>query len=47
MTVLNRSLLVVDADGVNELKAQVRLHSPETVLEFAPGAVSVQQNFIP
>jgi hypothetical protein len=43
IVVLNRSLLAVDADGVNELKAQVRLHSPETVVEFTPAVVSDQE----
>lgn len=47
VTVLNRAVLLVDADGVNELKAQVRLHSPETVVEFTPGAVSAQQVYTP
>lgn len=47
MTVLNRSLLMVDSDGRNELKAQVRLHSPETVVEFTPGAISDQEDFVP
>lgn len=45
ITVLNRSLLVVDSDGRNELKAQVRLHSPETVVEFTPSAISDQEVF--
>lgn len=46
LTVIDQSILVVDPDGVNELKAQVRLHSPQTVEEFTAGAVSVQQNFV-
>lgn len=47
MTVLNRGLLLVDSDGRNELKAQVRLHSEETVVEFTTGAISDQEVFIP
>ena len=46
LTVIDQSILVGDPDGVNELKAQVRLHSPQTVEEFTAGAVSVQQNFV-
>ena len=45
MTVLDRSLLLVDSDGRNELKAQVRLHSPQTIVEFTPGAISDQEDF--
>jgi hypothetical protein len=43
ITVIDRSVLVLDSDGRNELKAQVRLHSPETVVEFTPGAISDQE----
>lgn len=46
VTVINQGILAVDADGVNELKAQVRLHSPQTVEEFTEGVVSVQQDFV-
>jgi hypothetical protein len=45
ITVVDRSVLLVDLDGANELKAQVRLHSPETVVEFTPGAISDQETF--
>jgi hypothetical protein len=45
ITVIDRGLLLVDLDGVNELKAQVRLHSQQTVVEFTPGAISDQETF--
>ena len=45
ITVIDRSVLLVDSDGRNELKAQVRLHSQQTVVEFTPGAISDQEVF--
>ena len=46
-TILDRSLLTVDSDGRNELKAQVRLHSAQTVVEYTPGVISDQETFTP
>lgn len=45
ITVIDRSVLLVDSDGRNELKAQVTLHSPQTVVEFTPNAISDQEVF--
>jgi hypothetical protein len=44
---INGRALLVDLDGTNELKAQVTLHSPETVEEFTPNAISDQEVYIP
>ncbi len=41
---VNRDVLRGDTDGTDELKANVRIHSEQTVEEFTDDAISDQEN---